>query len=70
MVFAVLTSQCPGPNLLNIKGMVLGLTVISSFDSFEGCIYYKQTRKSFPFGKAWGLLVVLKNHDDLCCYEH
>ncbi|KAL4386184.1 hypothetical protein GQ457_09G020890 [Hibiscus cannabinus] len=33
--------------------MVQGLPKINSIDSCDGCIYGKQTRKSFPVGNAW-----------------
>ena len=41
-----------GLRLLNEKGMVLGLSKIDSFDLYEGCLYGKQARKSFPIGNA------------------
>ena len=41
-----------GLKLLSDKGMVLELPTIGSIDLCEGCIYGKQTRKSFPVGKA------------------
>ena len=38
---------------LGDKGMVLVLLKNSSLDLCKGCIYGKQTRKSFPVGKPW-----------------
>lgn len=38
-----------GLRLLSDKGMVLGLPRIGSINLCEGCIYGKQTRKSFPW---------------------
>ncbi|KAG8480416.1 hypothetical protein CXB51_025059 [Gossypium anomalum] len=56
-----------GLKLLSDKGMVLGLPKIGSLDLCEGCIYKKQTRKSFPVGKAWRATECLELiHADLC----
>ena len=50
-----------------MKGMVHGLPKIQPFDLCEECIYGKQTRKSFPSGKAWRALICLELvHADLC----
>ena len=45
-----------GLQLLSDKGMVHGLPKIHSIDLCDGCIYGKQTRKSFPVRKAWRAL--------------
>ncbi|KAL4035058.1 hypothetical protein IC575_003732 [Cucumis melo] len=42
-----------GLSLLNQRDMVIGLPKISAINICEGCVYGKQTRKSFPIGKAW-----------------
>jgi len=60
-----------GLKLLVDKGMVLGLPKIDSIDLCEGCIYGKQTRNSFPVGKAWRALKCLELiHADLCGPMH
>lgn len=41
-----------GLKLLVQKDMVIGLPKINELDLCEGCIYGKQTRKSFPVGKS------------------
>ncbi|CAL5340443.1 unnamed protein product [Camellia sinensis] len=56
-----------GLKLLKEKGMVFGLPKIGSIELCEGCIYGKQTRKSFPVGKAWRASTCLELiHADLC----
>ncbi|KAL4312806.1 hypothetical protein GQ457_01G025220 [Hibiscus cannabinus] len=56
-----------GLKLLSDKGMVQGLPKINSIDLCDGCINGKQTRKSFPVGKAWRASKCLKLiHADLC----
>ena len=42
-----------GSRLLNQKQMVKGLPIIDDIDIYEGCIYGKQARRSFPSGQAW-----------------
>ncbi|KAA0045239.1 putative gag-pol polyprotein, identical [Cucumis melo var. makuwa] len=42
-----------GLSLLNQRDMVIGLSKITAINICEGCVYGKQTRKSFPIGKAW-----------------
>lgn len=60
-----------GLKLLVDKGMVLGLPKIDSIELCEGCIYEKQTRKSFPVGKAWRASKCLELiHADLCGPMH
>lgn len=60
-----------GLKLLVDKGMVLGLPKIDSIELCEGCIYGKQTRKSFPVGKAWRASKCLELiHADLCGPMH
>ena len=57
--------------MLVYKGMVLGLPKIDSIELCEGCIYVKQTRKSFLVGKAWRASKCLKLiHADLCGPMH
>ena len=47
--------------------MVHGLPKIDKTDLCEDCIYRKQTRKSFPIGKAWRPTKCLEViHVDLC----
>ncbi|CAL5412844.1 unnamed protein product [Camellia sinensis] len=56
-----------GLKLLKEKGMVFGLPKIGSIELCEGCIYGKQTRKSFPVGKARRASTCLELiHADLC----
>jgi hypothetical protein len=56
-----------GLKLLSVKGMVFGLPKIGFLDLCEGCIYGKQTRHSFPIGKAWRASKCLELiHADLC----
>ncbi|KAK9157521.1 hypothetical protein Scep_004095 [Stephania cephalantha] len=56
-----------GIKLLSDKGMVHGLPRINSIELCEGCVYGKQTRKSFPSGKAWRASKCLELiHADLC----
>lgn len=56
-----------GLKLLSDKGMVHGLPKIGSINLCAGCIYGKQTRKSFPIGKAWRASKCLELiHADLC----
>lgn len=42
-----------GLQLLSGKGMVSGLPKFGSINLREGCIFGKQTKKSFPIGRAW-----------------
>ena len=47
--------------------MVFGLPKINTLDVCEGCIYSKQSKKSFPIGKAWRASNCLELiHADLC----
>ena len=56
-----------GLKILRNKGMVFGLPRIDSTNLCEGCIYGKQTRKSFPVGKARRASHCLELiHADLC----
>ena len=56
-----------GLKILKDKCMVFGLPRIDSTNLCEGCIYGKQTRKSFPVGKAKRALAYLELiHADLC----
>jgi len=56
-----------GLKILRDKGMVFGLPRIDSTNLCEGCIYGKQTRKSFPVGKAKRASHYLELiHADLC----
>ena len=56
-----------GLKILRDKVMVFGLPRIDSTNLCEGCIYGKQTRKSFPVGKAKRASHCLELiHADLC----
>ncbi|KAA0032274.1 putative gag-pol polyprotein, identical [Cucumis melo var. makuwa] len=56
-----------GFSLLKQRDMVIGLPKISAINICEGCVYGKQTRKSFPIGKAWRASKCLELiHADLC----
>ena len=56
-----------GLKLLRKKDMVVGLPEIVQTDLCEGCIYGKQTRRSFPAAKSWRVTASLELvHDDLC----
>ena len=56
-----------GFKLLCKKDMVVGLPEIGQIDLREGCIYGKQTRRSFPVGKSWRATASLELvHADLC----
>ncbi|KAL4032489.1 hypothetical protein IC575_005567 [Cucumis melo] len=56
-----------GLSLLNQRDMVIGLPKISAINICEGCVYGKQTQKSFPIGKAWRASKCLELiHVDLC----
>ncbi|XP_074299976.1 uncharacterized protein LOC141631169 [Silene latifolia] len=53
--------------LLSRKGLVDGLPGIGELGICEGCIYGKQSRDSFPTGKAWRASECLELvHADLC----
>ncbi|KAL0551708.1 hypothetical protein IC582_010797 [Cucumis melo] len=59
-----------GFSLLNQRDMVIGLPKISAINICEGCVYGKQTRKSFPIGKAWRASKCLELiHADLYDYS-
>lgn len=53
---------------LSQKEMVLGLPKIDALENVcEGCIYGKQSKKSFPVGKSWRATTCLELvHADLC----
>ena len=56
-----------GLKVLSTKEMVLGLPEVGEFEVCEGCLYGKQTRASFPTGKAWRASKILELlHADLC----
>lgn len=56
-----------GLKLLSRKEMVFGLPKIESFGLCEGCIFGKQSKKSFPVGKSWRASECLELvHADLC----
>ncbi|KAL1211506.1 Retrovirus-related Pol polyprotein from transposon TNT 1-94 [Cardamine amara subsp. amara] len=56
-----------GLKVLNQKDMVVGLPKIDGLELCEGCIYGKQTRRSFPVGKARRATQCLEIvHADLC----
>ncbi|KAJ8633709.1 hypothetical protein MRB53_027045 [Persea americana] len=56
-----------GLKVLSTKEMVLGLPEVGEFEVCEGCLYGKQTRASFPTGKAWRAGKILELlHADLC----
>lgn len=56
-----------GLKLLQSKEMVLGLPKTGEIELCEGCIYGKQSRGSFPSGKAWRASECLELlHADLC----
>ena len=56
-----------GLKILRYKGMVFGLPRIDSTNLCEGCIYGKQTMKSFPVGKTKRASHFLELiHADLC----
>ncbi|KAA0066378.1 retrovirus-related Pol polyprotein from transposon TNT 1-94 [Cucumis melo var. makuwa] len=56
-----------GLSLLNQRDMVIGLPKISAINICKGCVYGKQTRKSFPIGKALRASKCLELiHADLC----
>ncbi|KAL0551410.1 hypothetical protein IC582_010496 [Cucumis melo] len=47
--------------------MDIGLPKMSAINIYEGCVYGKQIRKSFPIGKAWRASKCLQLiHVDLC----
>ena len=49
------------------KDRVIGLQKFIELDLCEGCIYQKNTRKSFPVGKSWRAKTCLELvHVDLC----
>lgn len=53
--------------LLNQKDFVQGLPKIDHLPSCEGCIYGKQSRKSFPSGASWRASTQLElTHADVC----
>jgi len=56
-----------GLKLLTRKNMVAGLPEMGHLDLYEGCIFGKQSRKSFPIGKSWRVSRCLELvHADLC----
>ncbi|KAJ8636771.1 hypothetical protein MRB53_011038 [Persea americana] len=56
-----------GLKVLSTKEMVLELPEVGEFEVCEGCLYGKQTRASFPTGKAWRASKILELlHADLC----
>lgn len=56
-----------GLRLLRDKNMVKGLPKIDDIKLCQGCVYGKQTRKSFPVGKSWRASSCLELlHADLC----
>uniref|UniRef100_A0A803MBX5 Retroviral polymerase SH3-like domain-containing protein n=1 Tax=Chenopodium quinoa TaxID=63459 RepID=A0A803MBX5_CHEQI len=47
--------------------MVVGLPIVDSIGFFEGCVYGKQSRNSFPVDKSWRASKCLELvHADLC----
>ena len=56
-----------GLKLLSQKGMVFGLPKLESLGFCEGCVYGKQSKTTFPVGKAWSASKCLELvHADLC----
>lgn len=56
-----------GLKLLAAKKLVIGLPEIDDIDLCKGCVYGKQSRKSFPVNKAWKASNYLKLvHADVC----
>ena len=46
-------SNVQGLKLLSSKDMVQGLPKIGELELCEGCLYGKQSKRSFPSGRAW-----------------
>lgn len=47
--------------------MVVGLPKMAELVFYEGCVYRKQSRRSFPVGKSWKVSNCLKlMYVDLC----
>ena len=56
-----------GLKLLNQKNMVQGLPSIEQLAFCEGCVYGKQSRRSFPSGTSWRASEQLELvHADVC----
>lgn len=57
--------------LLKQQGMVIGLPNIGALETCDACVFGKQARKPFPYGRGWKATECLQLvHAYLCCPMH